>query len=49
MRASSAAVLSDTASRQVVSGCVEKERARMISHVRFAITRVILRDEESKA
>jgi len=51
MRASSAAVLSDTASRHVVSGCAEKERGRMISHVRFAIIRVLLqkRDEESKA
>jgi hypothetical protein len=51
MRASSAAVLSDTASRHVVSGCAEKERGRMISHVRFAIISVLLQewDEESKA
>jgi hypothetical protein len=42
MRASSAAVLSDTASRHVVAGCAEKERALMISHVCFAITSGLL-------
>jgi hypothetical protein len=46
MRASSAAVLSATASRHCAEGCAENVRARiMISDVRFAVAASVLLQE----